>query len=108
VPVAPSGLRSPRAAFNTRSLPRRRPNQALADFLRTSAAARGLPLTSVWVQRHTGVANAAPADAPTALLPGFEGPEGRGGCIVDSLCQLRFRVSPQAFFQASGGAAFPA
>ncbi|KAI8464892.1 MAG: S-adenosyl-L-methionine-dependent methyltransferase [Monoraphidium minutum] len=78
--------------------------QALGSFLRSKGAEQGLPLTALWVQHHTGVANAAPADAPTAVVPGFGGPEGGGGLIRDALCQLAFRVSPQAFFQVNAGA----
>jgi len=83
--------------------------RALAAFLQDAAKQQGLPLTSIWVQHHSGVANAAPADAHTAPLPGFEGPEGLGGVIQDSLCELRFRISPLAFFQVrrvNGGGGF--
>ncbi|KIZ00607.1 hypothetical protein MNEG_7356 [Monoraphidium neglectum] len=78
--------------------------QALGSFLRERAAAQGLSLTALWVQLHSGVANAAPAGAPTRVVAGFGGPEGSGGVITDSLCQLKFRISPQAFFQVNAGA----
>lgn len=77
--------------------------QALAKFLKAKSAERALPLTSIWVQHHSGVANAAPADALTAPLPGCEclsGAAGLGGGLIrDTLCELRFKISPLAFFQ---------
>ncbi|GLC36836.1 hypothetical protein PLESTB_000777400 [Pleodorina starrii] len=92
--------------------------RAITAALQSAAAAAGLPLTTVRVQLHTGVSNAAPADAPLLALPPASeaapeaAPEAAAavdaasgpGYIYDSLCELRFRISPTAFFQVNSPA----
>ncbi|GIL57709.1 hypothetical protein Vafri_12872 [Volvox africanus] len=103
--------------------------RAMTAALHAAAtAAVGECLLTVRVQLHTGVSNAAPADAPLLtlppapdppLLPGDateeQPPEPREvtaaveaasgpGYIHDSLCELRFRISPTAFFQVNSPA----
>lgn len=96
---------------------------ALEAALKAAAAAQGLALTSLAVQYHSGVSNAAPATAPFTpfgMLPPVNvpaaadgpvaaadgpaaagGPTAEGGVlgISDALCELQFRVSPTAFYQ---------
>ena len=109
---------------------------ALERALRAAAVAQGLTLTSLAVQYHSGVSNAAPASAPftpfgsgetiTAGVAGAGGAAGgdvemadaaaeaaaaaAGGSsgssvlgIMDSLCEMKFRVSPTAFYQVRLG-----
>jgi hypothetical protein len=95
---------------------------ALEAALKSAAAAQGLALTSLAVQYHSGVSNAAPATAPFTpfgVLPPVNVPaaaaaaEGaadaataaEGGVlgISDALCELQFRVSPTAFYQVRTG-----
>lgn len=88
--------------------------QAMARHLSAAGEAAGMPLTSVRVQYHSGVANAAPADAPIVELPrpaggggGEEGGDGKGwgpAWIRDALCELKFQISPTAFFQVNSPA----
>jgi hypothetical protein len=97
---------------------------ALESALKASATKQGMALTSLAVQYHSGVANAAPATAPftpfgvlgplaaAAAAGGGEGEqdvdmsEAEGGeqvlGITDALCELKFRVSPTAFYQVCG------
>ncbi|KAK9841753.1 hypothetical protein WJX81_000856 [Elliptochloris bilobata] len=75
---------------------------ALGEFLRQSAPR---PLTTLLLQHHSGLSNAA---APDALLLPFPAPPADGGerqCICDALGDLTFRISPSAFFQVNTGAA---
>jgi hypothetical protein len=99
---------------------------ALEIALKAAARQQGLPLTSLAVQYHSGVSNAAPASAPFTsfgVLPpvaaagaggvdadmqdaaGADAPAAAaaadGGVlgISDALCELKFRVSPTAFYQ---------
>lgn len=72
---------------------------ALGDHLRAHAKAQGLPLTSLMVQHHSGVCNAAPDTAPIMPFPGQ--PTDAATTIQDTLCDLRFRISPTAFFQVN-------
>lgn len=90
---------------------------ALESSLKAAAQQQGLALTSLAVQYHSGVSNAAPATAPFtpfgSLVPvaaaGAAGggdadmQEADGGAAVmgiqDALCELKFRVSPTAFYQ---------
>ncbi|PKA59260.1 Zinc finger CCCH domain-containing protein 24 [Apostasia shenzhenica] len=72
-----------------------------------------LPLTAIVVQDHKGISNAASADCPliTLQIPKV------GGCSVpemvvateprihDYICNLRFSISPTAFFQVNTFAA---
>ncbi|KAG2483662.1 hypothetical protein HYH03_017465 [Edaphochlamys debaryana] len=89
----------------------------MAAALTAAATAAGLPAPSFAVQHHHGVSNAAPYDAPIVHLDaavregdametggsGSAGGEGPG-YIHDSLCELRFRISPTAFFQVNSSA----
>ncbi|KAK3206012.1 hypothetical protein Dsin_020058 [Dipteronia sinensis] len=75
-----------------------------------TASSPPLPLTALVVQDHQGISNVAPADAPLRLLaipksesdPQMEGTndlvEAR---IHDSINNLRFCISPTAFFQVN-------
>lgn len=65
---------------------------ALAAALRAAAAAQGLPLTSLLVQYHSGVANAAPPNAPLTPFPG-EATEGADAKQVGTLGSLHCSVS---------------
>ena len=68
---------------------------------------RGL-LTNIFVQHHSGVANAAGPEAVTEPLAellkrqGVEQPAGNQLAIHDNLCEHKFRISPLAFFQVMG------
>lgn len=73
----------------------------LAAHLAAAGKSAGLPLSALMVQHHSGVANAAPYDAPVVPCPGSPVPSA--ATITDTLCELRFRVSPTAFFQVRGG-----
>jgi hypothetical protein len=77
--------------------------RALAAVLKAAAAEKGLPLTALLVQYHSGVANAAPQGTPLTYFPGEEQQQQQGGGQVgvfsDVLCEVKFRVSPNAFFQ---------
>jgi hypothetical protein len=79
--------------------------RALAATLKAAAAEKGLPLTALLVQYHSGVANAAPQGTPLTYFPGEEqqqqqgGGAGQIGVFSDVLCEVKFRVSPNAFFQ---------
>jgi hypothetical protein len=103
---------------------------ALELALKAAARQQGLPLTSLAVQYHSGVSNAAPPSAPFTpfgVLPpvaaaggggvdvdmqdaaGADAPAAaaaEGGVlgISDALCGLKFRVSPTAFYQVGGAA----
>ncbi|BBN09995.1 tRNA (uracil-5-)-methyltransferase [Marchantia polymorpha subsp. ruderalis] len=72
--------------------------------LASSAASPPLPLTALIVQDHTGVSNAAPANAPLHALtiPG-EHPKAQApvNYIHDHISNLKFRISPTAFFQVN-------
>jgi hypothetical protein len=77
--------------------------RALAAVLKAAAAEKGLPLTALLVQYHSGVANAAPQGTPLTYFPGEEQQQqqaaGQVGVFSDVLCEVQFRVSPNAFFQ---------
>lgn len=91
--------------------------RGFAAAVSAAAAAAGYSVSTVRVQYHSGVSNAAPYDAPIVELPPApEAGQGEGeqeteeqaavvaaaagpGYIHDSLCELRFRISPTAFFQ---------
>lgn len=61
---------------------------ALAAALRAAAAAQQLPLSCLLVQYHSGVANAAPPNAPLTPFPG-EATEGADAKQVGRLsCAL--------------------
>ncbi|KAH9607948.1 hypothetical protein KSS87_011131 [Heliosperma pusillum] len=84
--------------------------EKLAKALTTGAASSSplLPLTALVLQDHKGISNAAPADAPLRLLPISESisevqkvdavSEAR---IHDYIGNLRFSISPTAFFQVN-------
>ncbi|TVU06844.1 hypothetical protein EJB05_46880, partial [Eragrostis curvula] len=66
-----------------------------------------LPLTAMVVQDHKGISNAAPADCPlTPLLMPKEGDQLESGAedktrIHDHISNLKFSISPTAFFQVN-------
>ncbi|XP_061358766.1 zinc finger CCCH domain-containing protein 24 isoform X2 [Gastrolobium bilobum] len=69
-----------------------------------------LPLTAVVVQDHQGISNVAPADAPLRLIPipkAVDDPEmdesnnAMDVRIHDYISNLRFSISPTAFFQVN-------
>ncbi|KAL8057586.1 hypothetical protein ABFX02_04G193100 [Erythranthe guttata] len=67
-----------------------------------------LPLTAFVVQDHTGISNAAPADAPLRCVFINKGGEGVLEIandveprIHDHISNLRFSISPSAFFQVN-------
>ncbi|KAK9168852.1 hypothetical protein Syun_000992 [Stephania yunnanensis] len=75
-----------------------------------SASSPPLPLTSLVVQDHRGISNAAPADAPLYPMPipkaqSGLAPQGENNCeearIHDYICNLQFSISPTAFFQVN-------
>lgn len=74
-----------------------------------AACSPPLPLTTVLVQDHRGISNVAPADCPliTLQLPLVDGICGSGAIcttearIHDHICNLRFSISPTAFFQVN-------
>ncbi|CAI9105106.1 OLC1v1003961C1 [Oldenlandia corymbosa var. corymbosa] len=75
-----------------------------------AAASPCLPLTAVVVQDHTGISNAAPPDAPLRSLTitkdqsdsGLDTPcDGVEARIHDCISNLRFSISPTAFFQVN-------
>ncbi|XP_072985162.1 zinc finger CCCH domain-containing protein 24 [Typha latifolia] len=78
-----------------------------------AACSPPLPLTTIIVQDHKGISNAAPADCPLIplLVPQVDGsacPENffdNGGRIHDYISNLRFSISPTAFFQVNSLAA---
>ncbi|KAL3679740.1 hypothetical protein R1sor_022696 [Riccia sorocarpa] len=67
-----------------------------------AAADPPLPITALVVQEHTGVSNAAPANAPlhTLPVPGNFG-DSPVDYIHDHIAKLKFRISPTAFFQVN-------
>ncbi|KAE9620553.1 putative tRNA (uracil(54)-C(5))-methyltransferase transcription factor C3H family [Lupinus albus] len=68
-----------------------------------------LPLTALVVQDHQGISNVAPADAPLCSLhiskavsaPDMEGKNAMDVRIHDYVSNLRFSISPTAFFQVN-------
>uniref|UniRef100_A0A0E0D9W8 C3H1-type domain-containing protein n=1 Tax=Oryza meridionalis TaxID=40149 RepID=A0A0E0D9W8_9ORYZ len=64
-----------------------------------------LPLTTIVVQDHKGISNAAPADCPLIplLVPKVDQSEGTVDKtrIHDHIGNLRFSISPTAFFQVN-------
>lgn len=83
----------------------------LAQALSAGSTAESppLPLTSLVIQDHTGISNAAPPDAPLRYIFLHRG----GDCglemandtleprIHDHISNLRFSISPSAFFQVN-------
>ena len=82
---------------------------ALAVALRQAAAAAHppMPLGELMLQVHTGCSNSAPADAPLMPLDDYaEAAAPRSdGALHERLFDLRFRVSPDAFFQVNTASA---
>ncbi|KAJ0970495.1 hypothetical protein J5N97_023372 [Dioscorea zingiberensis] len=81
--------------------------QVLVQGAATSSPS--LPLTTIVVQDHKGISNVAPADCPMFVLP-FVEVEGNSctekvllteGRIHDYINNLRFCISPTAFFQVN-------
>ncbi|XP_057954973.1 zinc finger CCCH domain-containing protein 24 [Malania oleifera] len=80
----------------------------------SSANSPSLPLTTLVVQDHTGISNVAPADAPLRSLT-IPKTAIDSGCVVandvaearihDYISNLRFCISPTAFFQVNSLAA---
>eukprot|EP01018_Ginkgo_biloba_P031138 Gb_23411 [translate_table: standard] len=84
----------------------------MAHFLAlaSSSASPPLPLTALVVQDHLGISNAASFDAPLVPIPlpklvdssiiedDCKAPDGQ---IHDYINNLRFRISPTAFFQVN-------
>ncbi|KAK8939237.1 Zinc finger CCCH domain-containing protein 24 [Platanthera zijinensis] len=74
-----------------------------------AACSPPLPLTTVLVQDHRGISNVAPANCPliTLQLPMVDDICGSGvictteARIHDCICNLRFSISPTAFFQVN-------
>ncbi|XP_042512558.1 zinc finger CCCH domain-containing protein 24-like [Macadamia integrifolia] len=69
-----------------------------------------LPLTALVIQDHTGISNVAPADAPLRPLAiqkagATSGSDALNNTaearIHDYICNLRFSISPTAFFQVN-------
>ncbi|KAJ1269789.1 hypothetical protein BS78_06G004200 [Paspalum vaginatum] len=65
-----------------------------------------LPLTTIVVQDHKGISNAAPADCPLIPLLVPMGDQLEGGTedktrIHDQISNLKFSISPTAFFQVN-------
>ncbi|KAI7729708.1 hypothetical protein M8C21_012386 [Ambrosia artemisiifolia] len=60
-----------------------------------------LPLTVLVVQDHQGVSNVAPADAPLRSLPLVKSEVVAEARIQDYINNLRFCISPTAFFQVN-------
>ncbi|KAJ4978648.1 hypothetical protein NE237_009428 [Protea cynaroides] len=86
--------------------------QRMTQHLVSGAAENSppLPLTALVVQDHTGISNVAPADAPLRPLhiPKAEATSGPDDInnttearIHDYICNLRFSISPTAFFQVN-------
>ncbi|XP_043701826.1 zinc finger CCCH domain-containing protein 24 [Telopea speciosissima] len=86
--------------------------QRMTRLLASGAAENSppLPLTALVVQDHTGISNVAPADAPLCTLPipkaeCTSGPDAISNTtearIHDYICNLRFSISPTAFFQVN-------
>ncbi|CAM0908088.1 unnamed protein product [Alopecurus aequalis] len=65
-----------------------------------------LPLTAIVVQDHTGISNVAAADCPLITLLGPKASQSEEGAvdqtrIHDHISNLRFSLSPTAFFQVN-------
>ncbi|XP_027910129.1 zinc finger CCCH domain-containing protein 24 [Vigna unguiculata] len=83
---------------------------ALAFVAGATSHCPTLPLTALFVQDHQGISNVAPADAPLHLLPL---PKAGGDPEIDEnnnamdvrihdyINNLRFSISPTAFFQVN-------
>jgi len=61
------------------------------------AGTRNPALKSIFVQYYEGISNAAPYDCPMIKIWGDD-------YIYETLCDLKFRISPSAFFQTNIGA----
>ncbi|XWS28947.1 hypothetical protein CRYUN_Cryun25bG0115300 [Craigia yunnanensis] len=86
--------------------------ERLAQAFAAGAAANSptLPLTAFIVQDHQGISNVSPADAPLRSIPILK---AEGGLLPDTTCNvveariydcisnLRFSISPTAFFQVN-------
>lgn len=83
----------------------------MAHALASFAAEAHLPLSTLLIQDHLGISNAASPEAPLLPLPLPRSAdlEETGGdaqtFIHDYICNLRFRISPTAFFQVNTTAA---
>ncbi|EOA26335.1 hypothetical protein CARUB_v10025700mg [Capsella rubella] len=83
--------------------------KAFAEGARASSPT--LPLTVLVVQNHTGISNVAPPDAPLQVLPIPMSDNGKNqeqatnvlteARIHDHINNLRFSISPTAFFQVN-------
>ncbi|KAG8387690.1 hypothetical protein BUALT_Bualt02G0047500 [Buddleja alternifolia] len=83
---------------------------AQAFYKESTMESPPLPLTALVIQDHTGISNAAPSDAPFRCI--FVRKEGRDSGleiandiaeprIHDHISNLRFSISPSAFFQVN-------
>ncbi|XP_076907156.1 zinc finger CCCH domain-containing protein 24-like [Bidens hawaiensis] len=77
--------------------------EKMAEAFVTNAATNSpsLPLTVLVVQDHQGVSNVAPADAPLRSLPLVKSEAVAEARIQDYINNLRFCISPTAFFQVN-------
>ncbi|KAK8601505.1 hypothetical protein V6N13_058801 [Hibiscus sabdariffa] len=86
--------------------------ERLAQAFAAGAAANSppLPLTAFVVQDHQGISNVAPTDAPLRSIPFLKtenslGPETANNVVEarihDCISNLRFSISPTAFFQVN-------
>ncbi|KAI3822846.1 hypothetical protein L1987_10445 [Smallanthus sonchifolius] len=74
---------------------------AEAFVVRAKTNSPPLPLTVLVVQDHQGVSNVAPADAPLRSLPLVKSEVVAEARIQDYINNLRFCISPTAFFQVN-------
>ncbi|KAL8245478.1 hypothetical protein R6Q59_011736 [Mikania micrantha] len=74
---------------------------AEAFVVGASTNSPSLPLTVLAVQDHQGVSNVAPADAPLRSLPLIKSEVATEARIQDYITNLRFCISPTAFFQVN-------
>ncbi|KAJ7517000.1 hypothetical protein O6H91_21G007900 [Diphasiastrum complanatum] len=98
IQVCPAGVAGERSTMEYQEMVR-------SLSLAASAGRPQLPLTTILVQEHVGVSNAAPADAqiiPLSVPVSDDNvPDSLTGYIHDHMNGLKFRISPTAFFQVN-------